>query len=444
MPTPNLGLTPLEAAQSQKHVTVNEAFTRIDGAVQLSVRDRKRTSPPASPQDGDRHLVAAPAEGAWLMQEGRVAAWDQGAQGWLFLTPRDGWRLWIEDEGLFAVYENAQWTVLGGTQLGVNAEPDATNRFSVSSDAILFNHAGTGVQAKLNKAAAGDTAALLFQTGFEGRAEIGLTGDDDLHFKTSNDGTAFNEAIRVEADSGHVHLPAGASVEGDRLGPGTHLNLLRDSGRFCTEGAYKSLQAATFAAPSYLSTLNGASIDGYARFISSSATYGGAGAALDPEIVALHELLRPVGWRRFGPEWWAMRITQGSGTGSSASDGSNSYPLALFNATGAMPRAFTTGYYVRTLSGAAFVSQNSTSRFRRWGTDETGNLAAGRVVPADGWVFIERQMSDGLNGYTYAAMEVYAQNPGDEVLIALPRFVIGHVTLDPYLPGPLPSDRLFG
>ncbi len=61
----NLTLPYLEAAQAQKHVTVNEALRLLDGLVQLAVLDRYLTTPPASPADGDRYIVASGAVGAW-------------------------------------------------------------------------------------------------------------------------------------------------------------------------------------------------------------------------------------------------------------------------------------------------------------------------------------------------------------------------------------------
>ena len=46
--TTNLTLPLLAASQAQKHVTVNEALTRLDGAVQLRLRSRVLTDPPAT------------------------------------------------------------------------------------------------------------------------------------------------------------------------------------------------------------------------------------------------------------------------------------------------------------------------------------------------------------------------------------------------------------
>jgi hypothetical protein len=93
--------------------------------------------------------------------------------------------------------------------LGVNATADDTNRLVVSSSAILLNHAGGGVQVKVNRNSAGDTASFLFQTDFSGRAEIGCLGNDDFVFKTSPDGAAFDTGLTlVNAASGVPRLPS--------------------------------------------------------------------------------------------------------------------------------------------------------------------------------------------------------------------------------------------
>ena len=56
--------------------------------------------------------------------------------------------------------------------LGVNATADSTNRLSVASAAVLLDNIGAGTQLKLNKAGAGDTASLLYQTASSARAVV--------------------------------------------------------------------------------------------------------------------------------------------------------------------------------------------------------------------------------------------------------------------------------
>jgi hypothetical protein len=62
---------------------------------------------------------------------------------------------------------------------------------------------------KINKNAAGDTASLLFQSGFSGRAEFGLVGDDDFHVKVSPDGSSWNEGFVINRTSGGVTIKNG-------------------------------------------------------------------------------------------------------------------------------------------------------------------------------------------------------------------------------------------
>lgn len=104
--------------------------------------------------------------------------------------------------------EDGTWTDLSNVPLvGVNATADSTNKLAIQSAASLFDNAGNGHQQKINKAAASDTASQLYQTNYSGRAEIGLTGDDDFHFKVSADGSTWREAIKIDRTTGKVSFP---------------------------------------------------------------------------------------------------------------------------------------------------------------------------------------------------------------------------------------------
>ena len=204
--TPNLRLPYILAAQSQKHVTHNEAIRALDAVVQLAVLDRDLSSPPGSPAEGARYIVAASPSGAWSGQAGRIAAFQDGA--WAFYEPGEGWLAWVADEDMLLVWSGTAWvgSLEQTPMLGINAAADTTNRLAVASAATLLNHAGAGHQLKINKAADTDTASLLFQTDFSGRAEMGLAGDDNWHIKVSPDGSNWYEAIVVRAAGGEVIL----------------------------------------------------------------------------------------------------------------------------------------------------------------------------------------------------------------------------------------------
>jgi len=103
-------------------------------------------------------------------------------------------------------------TLQNAALLGINATADATNKLAVASSAVLLNNVGNGVQLKLNKNVATDTASILYQDGFSGRAEIGLAGDDNFHFKVSADGSSFKEALQIDRASGLATVFADPTV----------------------------------------------------------------------------------------------------------------------------------------------------------------------------------------------------------------------------------------
>ncbi|PQA88530.1 DUF2793 domain-containing protein [Hyphococcus luteus] len=217
--SPRLSFSYVAPSQAQKHVTVNEALRRLDALVQAAVRSRTETAEPASPAEGDAYILPGDASGdAWdNFDAGDVAAWQDGA--WTRIAPFEGMRVWVGDDGEFVIYDGGAWGAVSGggaseiaAKFGINTSADATNRLSVKSDAVLFSHddvtPGSGdAQVKVNKASAGDTASHLFQTNFSGRAEFGLTGDDDFHIKVSPDNFSTSyEAIVIDKDNGFVGL----------------------------------------------------------------------------------------------------------------------------------------------------------------------------------------------------------------------------------------------
>ena len=371
--TTHLLLPYILASQAQKHVTHNEAIRLLDAMVQLSVLDRNRPVPPASPVDGDRHIVASGATGLWAGWDLNVAFWVDGV--WMRLVPRPGWLAWIAAEQAFVVWNGSSWDLVGepvdvsdavfslvndadptkkalfslsgistgttrtftlpntsselailagaqtftgsktfsgsltasgavsvtgtltasgtvtvsaaaasigtaitsstyGMGTGVNptgvtktlnlgtggasgsttvvnigsatagaggttvvntptvtfanavtqvgmpqanltaqllglggATADSFNRLSMNTPAVLLNNAGAGIEATVNKAAAGNDAAFAFKTGFSARALIGLLGTDDFSFKVSPNGSTFFDALKIDRANGRVEIP---------------------------------------------------------------------------------------------------------------------------------------------------------------------------------------------------------------------------------------------
>jgi hypothetical protein len=206
--TPILALPYILPAQAQKHVSHNEALRLLDMLVQLAVQDRTRISPPEHPTLGDRHIVAAGAGGDWAGQDHHLAVFEP--HGWSFLAPQTGWIALDQSDLQMLVFDGTLWRapeLQTLPRLGINASADATNRLSLSAPATLLSHEGAGHQVKINKAGPEETASLLMQSNWQGRAEIGLVGNEDLSLKTSEDGTSWHVAQRIDAGSGIVSQP---------------------------------------------------------------------------------------------------------------------------------------------------------------------------------------------------------------------------------------------
>ncbi|SMC40107.1 DUF2793 domain-containing protein [Rhizobium sp. RU36D] len=201
--TPNLALPFLLPAQAQKHVTHNEALLGLDAVVQL-VLAGQASAPPAAPQEGDRYFILAGASGAWTGKSGKIAAWYYGA--WQFVTPQAGWQAFDRSNSCLSVFDGTAWIPHwlpldgGPASLGINTTSDTINRLAVAAPATLLTHEGQGHQLKINKANALETASLMFQTNWQGRAEMGLAGSDDFAIKVSSDGDTWTTALSIGPD----------------------------------------------------------------------------------------------------------------------------------------------------------------------------------------------------------------------------------------------------
>lgn len=236
-------------SQAQKHVTVNQAFDRMDVLLQLSVMSRSQTTPPGTPVDGDSFIVPAGGGGDWSGQDDAVAVFFEGA--WVFHQPADGWVAHVIDEDKLCRFLSG-WAPLPPTttldQLGINASADATNRLVVQSEAVILTHDGNHQRTTINKAASGDDATISYQVGYSPRALAGLLGDDSYAVKVSPDGSAYNAGFSVDPATGHVSLGGVADYSGsvtihDSAAP--ELRLLTDTEDDVTIGFYDAQAAVS-------------------------------------------------------------------------------------------------------------------------------------------------------------------------------------------------------
>ncbi|MBF9036040.1 DUF2793 domain-containing protein [Rhodobacterales bacterium HKCCE2091] len=188
--TPHLHLPLLSPAQAQKHVTVNEALSRLDGLVQLRLVSLDIATPPAVVTDGACYGVPAGAVNAWAGQDGMVAIGVNG--GWDFVTPTKGFRAFVLDRGAEALHDGASWRIgaatLGPGGAGLNLHCDEID--------LSLSAAATATAAGAIPARAivfGVTGRVVAAIGGPSAWRIGVAGDD-LRFG-SGLGTALNSWV---------------------------------------------------------------------------------------------------------------------------------------------------------------------------------------------------------------------------------------------------------
>lgn len=441
--TANLSLPCIMPSQAQKHVTHNAALRLLDAIVQLAVLDRDLVSPPETPAEGDRYIVAASATGMWEGADGKIAAWQDG--GWVFLDPKPGWLCVVADEAALVYWTSVAWESVGAAlsafqnlaRLGVGTIADDENPFAAKLNKALWAALTTGeggsgdLRYTLNKQGAGNVLSLLMQSNWSGRAEIGLVGNDDLTVKVSADGSNWTEALKVDRQSGKVALPCTNVLTDFAVG------LLPDSGRFGGV-ASKGNSVGAFEWPSYLEFVSGTTAADVGKFIYDNTDYGGSAGVMQSEIKDLIDKIRDPAFRRYNPEFRVARVTMGAGTSAAISLGGVSYPLSLRLQLGPYPPCSTFHVYLRAETARIVLRRYAGQTIHKNGTPHGAHVP---IDPADGWVSVT--IHDARDPYSSFAhnptpFTLQARSESDTYLIACAALMGGITAVDDNI-GVVPS-----
>lgn len=242
--TPRLNLPYLAAQQAQKHVTLNEALGALDAIIGLALESRTTSVQPASPINGDAYLVPSGASGdAWAgLDADTLIVFRDGA--WTIQVAPAGLIAWVRDEQVSLQMTEAGWAPLAarpsGTgrveAIGIAMEPDDSRPLSMSGASALLTaqtaaEGGDGdIRLTLNREMTGGNASVVFQSGYSGRAEIGLTGSDALSFRTSADGSSFDTRLRL-SPAGEAWFHATANFSDKAATPDMGVIVLAESQR---------------------------------------------------------------------------------------------------------------------------------------------------------------------------------------------------------------------
>ena len=161
--TSQLGLPLVMPAQAQKHVTVNEAFVRLDAAVQMRFTRSTLGSPPSLSAEGQCFLIPSDATAEWEGLAGQIAARSNG--GWVYLIPSAGWTGWDAETATRLIFDGAVWS----------PEPQAASKSGAATiaEAIEFDHEIIAGQSNLTSFVIPAKTQLLAVTG---RVKTGIVG----------------------------------------------------------------------------------------------------------------------------------------------------------------------------------------------------------------------------------------------------------------------------
>ncbi len=188
----NLRLPFVEAAQAQKHVTVNDALTRLDALIHIAVEDATLSAPPVSPAEGERWIVGASATGDWAGEDGRIAAWIDGA--WVFFVPKTGWQAWVGATRNILLHDGTDWVDgPASTTVALTPHNAATRIETVELDHVVT--AGTSNDTALTI----PDRAIVF--GVTGRVLSEVSGPASWTLGIGADPQRYGNSIGVAAGS---------------------------------------------------------------------------------------------------------------------------------------------------------------------------------------------------------------------------------------------------
>ena len=188
--SPRLGLPYLDAAQAQKHVTMNEALARLDMAAAGRAETMALSSPPASPAEGEAHIIPPGAGGAWASHDQKVAVYLNG--GWDFIAPWAGWKLWVSGVSGFAAFDGAGWHLVSQPS-GVSGALTALRQVEV--DHAIASGATSETTAFIPDKAIvlGVTGRVIAEIGGATGWSLGVTGSPDRY--GSGIGVSVNASV---------------------------------------------------------------------------------------------------------------------------------------------------------------------------------------------------------------------------------------------------------
>lgn len=207
--SPILGLPELEQSQAIPEATVNEQMRGLEGFASLTViEDRDLVTPPGSPVDGARYLVATGGTGAWSGHDGDVARYMSTA--WEFHDVFEGLFAWVKNEDILIRRDGSAWAeyVPDTAPAGVQTE---------SGTAYNLDAADAGKYLRFTGA---DPVVTV-----RDEADHALPANAEWHFRFAGSGTL----VFLEDTSVTINPPVDGSLEVEPAGTVTLKRVAADT-----------------------------------------------------------------------------------------------------------------------------------------------------------------------------------------------------------------------
>ena len=102
----------------------------------MTVARMDLTSPTTlTPSVGDTYVVAATGTGAWGGQDNNIAVYASASEGWVFLTPDEGWIIYDQNLNLIKLWNGTGWVDPNASNISYD-DSGATITASSVQDAI--------------------------------------------------------------------------------------------------------------------------------------------------------------------------------------------------------------------------------------------------------------------------------------------------------------------
>lgn len=194
-----LGLPFIQASQAQKHLPHNAAIQKLDQITHLSVISSDYSDPPSAPQEGEQYLVPPGNVDQWAGDSDQIAIYE-GA-GWLFVTPKAGWRVWDQGAEALKVFDGTSWQTISGGDIA-NYDFGQRDFYIQAADSL------TTYYMSLAKSNVAQKLGFVLSSPDNTQAILELDDASNLRLVTRNKSGEYTDQLKIDIENGAMEFPS--------------------------------------------------------------------------------------------------------------------------------------------------------------------------------------------------------------------------------------------